>query len=175
MIRAILRINSSGAMSMGNLLFGFRGRINRAKWWLGVLASVIIALVAAIVGGLSRSEAVTNIAQVAAFIPQLWISLATGVKRLHDLNRTGAWLVLFYLGPAFLIAVFVAVAGIDVAAALLSDKPLDSGVIARVGGAAAIVGALIFALAIWALIWFGCLRGTVGPNQYGPDPLEGKV
>jgi uncharacterized membrane protein YhaH (DUF805 family) len=30
-------------------------------------------------------------------------------------------------------------------------------------------------LGIWALIWFGCLRGTVGPNQYGPDPLEGKV
>jgi uncharacterized membrane protein YhaH (DUF805 family) len=23
---------------------------------------------------------------------------------------------------------------------------------------------------IWALIEVGCLRGTVGPNQYGPDP-----
>jgi uncharacterized membrane protein YhaH (DUF805 family) len=34
---------------------------------------------------------------------------------------------------------------------------------------------LIFILGIWALIWFGCLRGTVGPNQYGPDPLEGRV
>ena len=30
-------------------------------------------------------------------------------------------------------------------------------------------------LGVWALIWFGCLRGTVGPNQYGPDPLEGRV
>jgi uncharacterized membrane protein YhaH (DUF805 family) len=30
-------------------------------------------------------------------------------------------------------------------------------------------------LFIWALIWFGCLRGTVGPNQYGPDPLEGRI
>ena len=25
-------------------------------------------------------------------------------------------------------------------------------------------------LAIWAFIECGCLRGTVGPNQYGPDP-----
>jgi uncharacterized membrane protein YhaH (DUF805 family) len=162
-------------INWGNLLFSFGGRINRAKWWLTVLASVVIGVVAAIIAGVSQSEIFTNIVQLAAFVPQVWISLAAGAKRLHDLNRTAAWLVFFYLAPAVLIGIFVTIAGIDVAAALLSDKPLDSGLIARVGGTAAIVGALTFALAIWALIWFGCLRGTVGPNQYGPDPLEGKV
>jgi uncharacterized membrane protein YhaH (DUF805 family) len=26
--------------------------------------------------------------------------------------------------------------------------------------------------AIWLLVWF-CMRGTVGPNRFGPDPLPG--
>ncbi len=26
---------------------------------------------------------------------------------------------------------------------------------------------------IWYIVEFGCLRGTEGPNQYGPDPLAG--
>jgi uncharacterized membrane protein YhaH (DUF805 family) len=32
-----------------------------------------------------------------------------------------------------------------------------------------------FALSIWGLVEIGFLRGTVGPNQYGPDPLEGRA
>jgi uncharacterized membrane protein YhaH (DUF805 family) len=27
--------------------------------------------------------------------------------------------------------------------------------------------------AIWILVELGCMRGTDGPNQYGPDPLVG--
>jgi uncharacterized membrane protein YhaH (DUF805 family) len=29
-----------------------------------------------------------------------------------------------------------------------------------------------FALSIWGLIEMGFLRGTAGPNRYGPDPLQ---
>src|SRR5262249_11211827 len=36
-----------------NVLFGFRGRINRAKWWLSVLAMYIITIVVGAVFGLS--------------------------------------------------------------------------------------------------------------------------
>jgi uncharacterized membrane protein YhaH (DUF805 family) len=28
-----------------------------------------------------------------------------------------------------------------------------------------------FALTIWGFVEIGCLRGTTGPNTYGPDPL----
>ncbi len=28
-----------------------------------------------------------------------------------------------------------------------------------------------FAISIWGFVEIGCLRGTEGPNQYGPDPL----
>jgi len=29
-----------------------------------------------------------------------------------------------------------------------------------------------FAISVWAFVELGCLRGTVGPNRYGPDPLS---
>ena len=29
----------------------------------------------------------------------------------------------------------------------------------------------MLAVGIWALVELGCLRGTVGPNRHGPDPL----
>ena len=161
-------------MPFTQLLFSFRGRINRAKWWLTVLVSIIISVLAAIIGAIV-GETASNLLSLAVFIPQFWISLAAGVKRLHDLNRTGAWLVLFYVGPVILVIFFFVIAGVDVAAALMSGETLDSATIARVGMTGGIVGLLIVILGIWALIWFGCLRGTVGPNQYGPDPLEGRV
>jgi uncharacterized membrane protein YhaH (DUF805 family) len=160
-------------INWGNLLFGFRGRINRAKWWLAVLIYFIIAVVAAIVSAV-MPETVGGLVTLAALIPQVWIYLAASVKRLHDLNRTGAWLVLFVLGPVVLVILFFVIAGMDVLLALGSGD-LDGAALARVGAIGLIVGLLVFILGIWALIWFGCLRGTVGPNQYGPDPLEGRV
>jgi uncharacterized membrane protein YhaH (DUF805 family) len=45
----------------------------------------------------------------------------------------------------------------------------------QMGMIAIITGLVCFVVGIWGLIWFGCLRGSVGPNEYGPDPLEGRV
>jgi uncharacterized membrane protein YhaH (DUF805 family) len=157
----------------GNVLFGFRGRINRAKWWLAVLIYIIVGVVAAIIAAIV-GENIGSLVTLAALIPQVWIYLAAGVKRLHDLNRTGAWLVVFLLGPVVLVILFFVIVGMDVLVAI-ANQDLDAATLARVGITGAIMGLLVFILGIWALIWLGCLRGTVGPNQYGPDPLEGRV
>ena len=34
-----------------------------------------------------------------------------------------------------------------------------------------VLNAIIFVVALWFFVELGCLRGTVGPNRYGPDPL----
>ena len=36
---------------------------------------------------------------------------------------------------------------------------------------ASILGLAAFAIGVWAFVELGCLRGTIGANQYGPDPL----
>ena len=163
-----------GNINWGNLLFGFSGRINRAKWWLTVLVTIIISVVVQLV--VAVSETIGGILALISFIVTIWIGLAAGAKRLHDLNRTAAWLVVFYGVPILLMIVLIAYAGLSLGSALLTGgEGLDPSALTGLGGFAIIIVVLVLAVGIWSFIWFGCLRGTVGPNQYGPDPLEGRV
>ena len=36
---------------------------------------------------------------------------------------------------------------------------------------AMLISLIGLAISLWAFVELGCLRGTVGPNQYGPDPI----
>jgi uncharacterized membrane protein YhaH (DUF805 family) len=123
-------------------LFSFSGRLNRAKFWLILIATdlaafVVFAILVAMGGGSMDMTAdgamptlgggiVGAIVAVVVWVAVVWIGLATGVKRFHDRGKTGWW-VLIVLVPV-------------------------------IGG-------------LWYLIECGFLRGTVGANAYGPDPL----
>src|SRR5688572_3172008 len=89
-------------MNVAQLFFSFKGRINRAKYWLGILIYVIIALLMATLGfaaGESTAfQALNFIVSIAMFIG----GLALGVKRLHDRDKSAWWLLLFYLVPSAL-------------------------------------------------------------------------
>ena len=120
-----------------NLLFGFQGRVNRARFWYvhltillaeaAFLAAILIpALLANDPEMLANSAVTINLVGALIFIPLFWISMAVMVKRCHDRDRTG-WFIFIMLVP--------------------------------------LIGP------IWLLIELGFLRGTHGPNRYGPDPL----
>lgn len=74
--------------------FNFRGRASRPAYWYFVLFLVIAGIVTAIVDlALFGSESVgpiNSLFGLATFIP----SLSVGVRRLHDIGRTGWWLLL---------------------------------------------------------------------------------
>ena len=123
---------------MTNLLFGFQGRTNRAKFWLVALALLVIeAIVLGVIGGQAAmsddpQQALASLGPVAGIVLVIfglavtWITIAVGIKRFHDRNKSGVWVLI----------IFVPV----------------------IGG-------------LWYLIECGFLRGTPGPNNYGPDPL----
>ena len=123
---------------MSDLLFGFQGRANRAKFWMVALGIVVVEVIlfAAILGGAAMSGdpeqiaaamgPVASIVLLVFVVVATWISIAVAVKRYHDRNKSGWWVLI----------VFVPV----------------------IGG-------------LWYLIECGFLRGTSGPNNYGPDPL----
>jgi uncharacterized membrane protein YhaH (DUF805 family) len=95
---------------MTNLLFSFQGRVNRAKFWLVALGILVIEVIFfAALGGpavLSNDPeqafaAIGPVAGVVLFVLLVvvtWISLAVAVKRFHDRNKTGWW-VLIVLVP----------------------------------------------------------------------------
>lgn len=126
---------------MQSLLFSFQGRINRARFWLIHVGMWVVMPVAfgVLLGGAALSgdpEAamrsagtVPGLILAAVYFVLVWIGLAAGVKRWHDRNKSGWWILI--------------------------------GLVPVIGG-------------LWYLIECGFLRGTVGPNIYGPDPLAAR-
>jgi uncharacterized membrane protein YhaH (DUF805 family) len=148
-------------MDWTTLLFSFNGRINRGKYWLAILIYVVVWVVF-IVGGLIwlGGMNIDNLFSLAGaglllwliaiifLIAGTWSGLAVGAKRLHDRDKSGWWVLLFWFGPSIFGS--------------WQAATLDGGFILSLVAAA---------IAIWAFVELGCLRGTPGPNQYGPDPL----
>src|SRR4029079_18039006 len=89
-------------------------------------------------------QAINGMIAIVIFIS----GLAVGVKRLHDRNKSGWYLLLFYVVPGILI---IAAVGAYFA---MEDGALVS----------AVLGFASFAVGVWAFVELACLRGTVGPN-----------
>ena len=92
----------------------------------------------------------------------LWPILAVGSKRLHDRNKNGWWLLVFWLFPFALFC-----GGFSI---IFFDDP-------RTGrsGDFSTGSILIFASlppALWGIVELGILPGTKGPNLYGADPAQ---
>jgi len=147
-------------MNFGQLLFGFKGRINRGKYWLAVLIFVIVSLVMATIGYFAEEATAFQLLNLVVSIGVLVSSIAVGIKRLHDRDKSGRWLLLFYLVPSLLFGI-----GAVIFLYGVGDEALGG----MIGGG--IVYILGLAVLIWAIVEMGCLRGTLGPNRFGPDPL----
>ncbi len=151
----------------------FSGRSRRMEYWMWALFQVVVyflvmvlmmmfgggalmagdpAAMMAAGGGMMLILGLYMIYGLVVFIP----SLAVAVRRLHDTNRSGWWI----LAPVAPYAVVV----------LGGMMAVSSPDMAALGGILAMVGLLATFLLALVLLVFYFLEGTRGPNQYGPDP-----
>ena len=89
------------------------------------------------------------------FVVGLWIVAAATIKRLHDRDKSVWWILVFFIAPCLL-------------GKIVDWLPDDSSV--------AVVATyfLVFdmvGLYVWGNVELFVLRGTSGPNRFGPDPL----
>src|SRR5580692_1419377 len=151
-------------MDWRSLLFSFRGRINRAKYWLALLVFFVVGIALGLVGWLLGNGLAF---QILSFVVNLAVFIATiavCIKRLHDRDRSGWWLLLFYGGPV----VVALIGGFIFWAA--TDTVGMSAEWSYLGLRLCLLGGI--ALAIWGFVEIGCRRGTAGYNRFGPDPLK---
>jgi uncharacterized membrane protein YhaH (DUF805 family) len=140
-------------------LFSFHGRINRAKWWLFLLLSIVYTFVEFVLCIMLFGFTGILLGWLLALLV-IWPSFAIGVKRLHDRGKSGWWLLFFYLVPGFLD-------GFNMATN--PDMMSNEGMMAS--PMSLLLSLAAFAITIWMIVELGVLRGTVGDNKYGPDPL----
>jgi uncharacterized membrane protein YhaH (DUF805 family) len=72
----------------------FSGRASRSEYWWFALASLLVIFVAAFVDAIAGTAVVTVLAYLFLIIP----GIAVSVRRLHDTNRSG-WYLLLNLVP----------------------------------------------------------------------------
>jgi uncharacterized membrane protein YhaH (DUF805 family) len=149
-------------MDFSYLFTSLDGRISRKPYWIGLLVMIAAAIVVFIALGFVLGVE-SRAFRVAGFVVQLALlypSIALMAKRLHDRNRPTWWAAIVMV-PAIL-------QGLLNAMGVIGD-PLNQNALDY------LFGLVMFVVGVWFLIELGFLRGTQGANQYGPDPLEGRV
>ena len=157
-------------------LFSFGGRIGRGTYWLSIVPLFVavqlitfapVLIVGFIVG--TELEEIPDSILIAVFAAQLiwltglWPMLAVGNKRLHDRNKRGWWLLVWWVLPFYL---FFGGFGID----FVGDPDT-----VRSAGNFSTGSIMIFAsmpIALWGIVELGILPGTKGPNRFGDDPAQ---
>ena len=160
--------------------FDFKGRSRRKEYWMYtlfvILVSIALSIVDAMLGlggsavgdtemtgtsvgaeGALSGGLLANLFALATVIP----GLAVSVRRLHDLDRSGWWILLPTV-PIILGAILLAVG----AAQAMSGSGAGFGGAALFGMILAGVGVIC---SIVLLVWF-CTAGTPGSNRFGDDP-----
>jgi uncharacterized membrane protein YhaH (DUF805 family) len=154
-----------GYDELQKILFSFDGRIGRRTYWLAVLALIVAVLVLTCAPFLLGSEqaAVLIIALTSQciWLSSLWPILAVGSKRLHDRNKNGWWLLVFWLLPFALFTVGLSIALFDPNSGRSGDL-----------STASILILASLPPALWGIVELGILPGTKGPNLYGADPAQ---
>ena len=101
------KMNFTQAISSGfSNYVNFAGRAIRSEYWYWVLFVIVVSIVASIIDAVLGTTLFNPIFSLAVLLP----SIAVGVRRLHDLDRSGWWLLLGLIpliGAIVLIVWFV--------------------------------------------------------------------
>ena len=125
-----------------------KGRASRRKYWLvGLTATLCYVLVSAVLFLIETSRFDQILAYMALIVAICIVPVS--VRRFHDLGKSGLWMLAFAIAPI---------------GALCSS---DVEVIKSFTQLALVINLILG-------VPMGFVRGTRGPNKYGPDPLEMK-
>lgn len=173
---------------MGNIIgnfTGFNGRLNRQGWWISAIIAVVAYIILSWIigamlgtGMLMNPAAVTDPAAMTSYVQKAgWLSvilaivfaypyLAIGIKRRHDRNNNGYDVV----GFVILEILYGIVTALGMG---MSTTDVGGVAIPTPGPIAMVLGFIILIYLVYLLVVLGFLKGTAGPNNYGPDPLQG--
>ena len=165
---------------------GFAGRATRAEYWWWVLGTVVVSFLLGFLDGIifGFEPDDTGVFGILFFLATLLPGLAVTARRLHDIDRTGWWQLVWHAIALVAWMPVVVSAFFALVVIVISDAtglPFD---MMWTGEGFGDVGILLFLpivissvvalsitipLVVWAIYWMTRL-GQTGPNQYGLDP-----
>ena len=145
------------------LLTTTEGRIGRQQWWLGIVVIIVASIVLSLILGILG---LGSWAQLIAYLVLLYPNWCLGIKRRQDRDNNGLdfKILIVVSGLLTLLQAFgIGVTMTDMGNGIMMPAP-DAWMM--------VLSLAVAALGIYLLVQLGFLRGTAGPNSYGPDPLD---
>jgi len=140
----------------------FNGRARRSEFWYFILMNMIFSIALMVIDkllslstGFTSFKIIQNIYSLLLFLP----GLAVAVRRLHDVGKSGWWMLVFYL--------VIAVSAGGVAAIWFSSLQSPGSIFTNVWFYVLLLVAL--GSSIWMMV-LNCIAGEQGANKYGSDP-----
>jgi uncharacterized membrane protein YhaH (DUF805 family) len=142
-------------MDWAYLFNSFDGRISRSTFWTAMVALLIAEIIAHIIAEAIQGDRLSAIVDLAFTYPEF----AIAAKRGHDRDMPLWLLIIFFCAGAVLdLLTVLELSGSDEEPSMLSI----------------FIAVPFTVLGLALLIELGFRRGTIGPNQYGPDPLANR-
>ena len=171
---------------------GFSGRLNRQPFWISAIILAVVSIVISLVilpllglgimpsmPAIDANTTAADLANVmnAARTKSGWVSLvlfliflypsaALCIKRRHDRNNSGLDVWIYFA----LVLVFQLISALGIG---MSTMDVGGTSIPVPGPIVSGLGIIVGIYALYLLVVLGFLKGTAGPNNYGPDPLQG--
>ena len=144
-------------MDLQYVFTSFDGRINRAKWWAGMVILALVSLVLGfVIGVIFGTGAFGALLAMLVALGLFFPTYAVCAKRFQDRDKPGKT-ALYGLVPV-LVAGLLETWG-------MTGTPLEPN------GLAWICTLVNLGVGLWFLIDLGILKGTPGQNHFGGDPL----
>lgn len=144
-------------MDLQYIFASFDGRINRAKWWAGIVILTIISIVLGfVIGGIFGGGTFGTLLIMLVTLALFYPTYAVCAKRFQDRDKPGKT-ALYGLVPMLIASFFQAFGW--------TGTPQEPNAI---GWICTLINVGVF---LWFVIDLGILKGTPGPNHYGGDPL----
>ena len=151
----------------------FSGRSRRKEYWMWILflilANIVLSILDAVLGlggsattttssapgamgaaGNLSGGLLSGVFSLAVLVPNITVA----VRRLHDTDHSGWWILL----P--IVPLVLAFGGVFAGAAAASVSSMMFAGVAFLG---------VFITGLLLLVWY-CTEGTRGPNRFGDDP-----
>jgi uncharacterized membrane protein YhaH (DUF805 family) len=144
-------------MDLAHLIFGLGGRINRKRYWI---ASGVL-LVASVIAVVIEYSLPSRWPAIVLYFALLYPNFAVALKRAYDRDMSPVL-------PMVTVVVFVFAYVVEFfGLAGTNDDPNSTLLL--------LIWVPLLAIVIYLFVVLGFLKGTRGPNRYGPDPLEAHI
>lgn len=134
----------------------FKGRDTRPQFWYFYLIHFIISLILGVIDNFIGSEIFVGLYGLAVLIP----TLAIMTRRLHDIGKSGWWILTLFLVPFGLFIALTIILLIVLAITGMTPDPFSTALMSPV------IILIIFAY----FIYLFAPKGENKPNKYGPVP-----